>query len=143
MSSTNKVFLIGRVAKELELRATPGGTSVLDLRLAVDDSYKGKDGQQVEKTIFLDVSVWGKQAEACGKFLAKGSPVLVDGRLEMSEWTTPEGEKRSRLRVRATDVQFLGSPGGGRRDTPGAAPRGSVAPVAPGDEPGGEEIMPF
>lgn len=143
MGSMNKVYLIGRVTKDLELKMTPGGVAVLDLRLAVDDSYKGKDGQSVEKTIFLDVSVWGKLAEVCEKYLSKGSPVLVEGKLEMNEWQTPEGEKRSKLRVRANDVQFLGSPSGGKRETLGTTTRGTASPVELSDEADGPDVTPF
>lgn len=107
MASLNKVILMGNLTKDPELRRLPSGTGVCDLRLAVNEDYTNRDGQKVEKTLFLDVTTWDRQAENCAKFLKKGSPALVEGRLEMDEWQTEQGEKRSRLKVRAINVQFL------------------------------------
>jgi single-strand DNA-binding protein len=107
MSSMNRVFLAGNLTRKPELRTTPGGAVVSDLGLAVTDRYRNKAGEAVEATCFTDVVVWGRQAEACGRFLDKGAPVLVEGRLQYDQWETEGGEKRSRLRVRADRIQFL------------------------------------
>lgn len=109
MASFNKVMLIGNLTKDPDLRTIPSGINVADLRLAINESYTDKSGQKVEKACFVDVVVWDKQADLCKTYLSKGSPVLVEGKLQMEEWTTKEGEKRSKLRVRAERCQFLGS----------------------------------
>ncbi len=115
MASANFVLLIGNLTADPEVR-NAGGSSVSDLRLAVNDRYKNKAGEQVETTCFVDVTVWGQQADNCGKYLHKGSPVLVEGRLQFDQWEGKDGAKRSKLRVQANRVQFLG----GRRDETGA-----------------------
>jgi len=81
MASLNKVFLIGNLVRPPELRYTPSGTAVADLRLAVNRSYTTQGGDKREEVCFLTIVVWGKQAEACGEYLDKGSPILVEGRL--------------------------------------------------------------
>ncbi len=113
MASLNKVMLIGNLTKDPELHRTPSGTAVTTLRLALDDSYTNKNNERVERAVFLDVDVWDRQAENCQQYLNKGSPVFVEGRLQMDSWTDKEsGQQRSRLKVRAERVQFLSS----RRD---------------------------
>ena len=109
MATFNKVMLMGNLTKDPEVKTLTSGMNVADLRLAINESYTDKTGQKVEKALFVDVTVWDKQAEVCRTYLAKGSPILVEGRLQMDEWTTKEGEKRSKLRVRADRVQFLGA----------------------------------
>ena len=108
MASFNRVLLMGNLTKDPEIRALPSGVNVADLRLAVNDDYTDKQGQKVERACFVDVVAWDKQADACARSLTKGSPILVEGKLQMDEWTTKEGEKRSKLRIRAERVQFLG-----------------------------------
>ena len=110
MASMNRVFLAGNLTRDPVLRKTSSGTAVADLGLAVTETYNNKEGQQVESTCFADVVVWGRQAETCQEYLGKGSPVLVEGRLETDSWQTDKGEKRSRLQIRADRVQFLGRP---------------------------------
>ncbi len=95
--------------------------------MAINDSYRNKAGETVESTCFVEVVVWGRQAETCAQYLRKGSPVLVEGRLQYDQWENKEGEKRSRLRVVAVRVQFLSSP---KRAEYGDAPGGNDA--APG-----------
>jgi len=153
MASLNKVLLIGNLTKDPELRYTPSGTAVADLRLAVNDSYTGRDGKQVERTLFIDVVVWQRQAETASEYLSKGRPVLIEGRLQMDEWENQQGEKRSRIRVVAQRVQFLGTPRGGEEGGPRPATRGAKAGRAapdegsPNDVPGpedvGEDDIPF
>lgn len=108
MSSMNRVFLMGNLTRDPELRQTAGGISVSDLGLAVSEKYRNKEGLQVETKCFADVVVWGRQAETCSQYLVKGAPVIVEGRLQLDQWQTEEGQKRSRLRIRADRVQFLG-----------------------------------
>lgn len=110
MPSYNKVVLIGNLTKDPEVRYIPSGTAVADLSLAINETFKNKAGEKVENTCFVDVIVWARQAETCGEYLSKGSPVLIEGSLQLDKWQTKEGEARSKLRVRAERVQFLGSP---------------------------------
>ncbi len=113
MASYNRVLLMGNLTRNPEIRYTPSGTAVADLGLAVNENFKNKAGETVEQTCFVDVVVWGRQAETSAEFLHKGSPVFVEGRLQLDQWENQQGEKRSKLRVRADRVQFLGTPGKG------------------------------
>ena len=110
MASMNRVLLLGNLTRDPERRQTNGGSVVANLGLAVSESFTNKAGEPVETTCFVDIIAWDRTAEACHKYLGKGSAVLVEGRLETDNWETPQGEKRSRLRVRADRVQFLGRP---------------------------------
>ncbi len=120
MTSMNRVFLAGNLTRDPALRKTSSGTAVADLGLAVNEAYNNKEGQTVESTCFADVVAWGRLAETCHQHLAKGSTVLVEGRLETDSWEGGNGEKRSRLRVRADRVQFLGRPRNGAPAEPQA-----------------------
>ena len=110
MANLNRVFLMGNLTKDPELRYTPSGTAVTNLRIAVNRRYKTQTGELKEETAFITVVAWGKQAETCTQFLAKGRPIFVEGRLQMRSWETPDGQKRNILEVRASRVQFLGRP---------------------------------
>ncbi len=110
MSSMNRVYLMGNLTRDPELRHTPSGIAVSDIGVAVSDHYRNKAGEIVERTCFTDAVVWGRQAETCCEFLSKGAPVLLEGRLQLDQWQTETGEKRSRLRVCADRVQFLPRP---------------------------------
>src|SRR5437899_3745681 len=122
MASLNKVFLIGNLTKPPELRYTPSGTAVADLRLAVNRNYTTQGGEKREEVCFLTVVVWGKQAESCGEYLDKGSQILVEGRLQTREWEAKDGGKRTVIEVVAERVQLMGR---GRAPAPA-----SVAPAA-------------
>lgn len=108
MNDINHVVLTGNLTRDPELRRINTGAAVADLGLAVSEVHNNKEGAKVESTCFVDVVAWSKTAEACAEFLKKGSPLLVEGRLQLDQWETKEGEKRSRLRVRAERVRFLG-----------------------------------
>ena len=112
MASLNRVLLIGNLTRDPEIRHTPKGTAVGDLSMAMNMVYRGQDGTEKEEVCYVDVVVWGRQAETCKDYLSKGSPIFVEGRLQLDQWETQQGEKRSRLRVRAERVQFLGRGGG-------------------------------
>ena len=130
MASYNRVLLMGNLTRNPEIRYTPSGTAVADLGLAVNETFKNKAGETVEQVCFVDGVVWGRQAETASEYLHKGSPVFVEGRLQLDQWENQQGEKRSKLRVRADRVQFLGSPGKGTEYA--AAPASASAPQAPG-----------
>ena len=127
MVSINRVVLVGNLTKDPELRHTPSGTAVCNLRLAVNTRRKDETGQWVDKPNYFDITVWGNQGERCAQYLSKGRPVAVDGRLEWREWETPEGNKRQAVDVVADSVQFLGSRGDGE----GGGGGGYIPPSAP------------
>ena len=112
MASFNKVILMGNLTRDVEVRYTPSGTAVSEVGLAVNDRRKGADGQWVDETTFVDVTLWGRQAEVAGEYLTKGSPVLIEGRLKLDQWEK-DGQKRSKLRVVAENMRMLGGKGGG------------------------------
>jgi single-strand DNA-binding protein len=159
MASYNKVLLMGNLTKDPEVRYTPKGTAVSELRLAVNRYYTTETGEQKEETTFLDVTVWGRQAETAGQYLSKGRPVFVEGRLQMDSWDDKEtGQKRTKLKVVAERVQFLGAPrnaefkdeppGEDRPTRSGSARAAKTAPApAPEEAPppsgGGDDNIPF
>jgi single-strand DNA-binding protein len=107
MANFNKVLLMGNLTKDPELRYTPQGTAVVNLRLAVNRRYRDRNQEMKEDVCFLTVVVWDRQAESCNQFLHKGSPVFVEGRLQSRSWEDNAGQKRNVLEVRAERVQFL------------------------------------
>ena len=118
MASLNKVFLIGNLTRDPELRYTPSGVAVTNLRLAVNRQFKDRTGELKKETCFVTVVVWSKQAEASSQFLQKGRPVFVEGRLQYRSWEDSSGQKRNVLEVRADRVQFLGQPPAQKREAP-------------------------
>lgn len=116
MANLNKVFLIGNLTRDPELRYTPNGTAVANLGLAVNRRFKDSSGELKEEVCFLTVTVWDKQAEACCQYLKKGRPVFVEGVLQSRFWETSDGQKRSAIDVRAERVQFLGNYGPKEKD---------------------------
>ncbi len=105
----NKVFLIGRLTRDPELRYTPSGKAVTTFGLAVNREYISK-GERKEDTCYLNLVVWGKQAEVCAEYLKKGNLIFVEGRLQYRSWETDESEKRSVIEVRVERFQFLEKP---------------------------------
>ncbi len=123
MAQLNKVFLIGNLTRDPEVRYTPKGAAVADLGLATNRTWRTETGEEKEEVCYVSVVVWGKQAEAAGKYLKKGRSVFIEGRLQFESWEK-NGEKRSTLKVHCERLQFLGSPAGagGRPQEGGAAP---------------------
>ncbi|MBR1837041.1 MAG: single-stranded DNA-binding protein [Kiritimatiellae bacterium] len=119
MSGFNQVTLIGNLVKDPDLRRTGNGTPVCAFRLAVDDVRRGRDGEPVTETLFIDAICFGSSAEASNAALYKGSRVFVQGKLRQVEWTDRDGSRRSQYRVEAQRIEFLG------------APRAAEAPAAP------------
>ncbi|MDD5654767.1 MAG: single-stranded DNA-binding protein [Candidatus Omnitrophota bacterium] len=110
MASFNKVILMGNLTKDPELRYTPQGTAVVNLRLAVNRRFKSKaTGETKDEVCYVTAVVWDKQAETCNQYLRKGRPVFVEGRLQSRSWEDNAGQKRSVLEIRAERVQFMGS----------------------------------
>ncbi len=110
-ASVNKVILIGNLGSDPQVRFTPSGQAVANFNIATNESWKGKDGQDQEKTEWHKIVVWGKLAELCGEYLGKGRTVYVEGRLQTREWNDKEGNKRYTTEIVANSIQFLGSPG--------------------------------
>jgi single-strand DNA-binding protein len=111
MVDMNKVIVAGNLTRDPEVRHIASGTAVADLGLAINRRYKDNSGRDKEEVVFVDVTVWDRQAENCAQYLTKGSPVLVEGRLKFDQWEK-EGKKQSKLSVVAERVQFLSSKGG-------------------------------
>ncbi|MBX7168915.1 MAG: single-stranded DNA-binding protein [Pirellulales bacterium] len=121
-ASYNKVVLVGNVTRDPELRYTPNGAAVTEIGLAINDRRKGANGEWVDETTFVDVTLWSRQAEVANEYLTKGSSVLIEGRLKLDSWQTPDGQKRTKLRVIGERMQMLG--GRGERSGGGGGPRG-------------------
>ncbi len=109
MANLNKVFLIGNLTRDPELKYVPSGTAVATFGLAVNRNYTTQTGEKKQDTCFLRIVVWGRQAETCNQYLGKGSLAFIEGRLHYRAWEA-EGQKRSTVEVRAERVQFLGRP---------------------------------
>jgi single-strand DNA-binding protein len=145
MASLNKVFLIGNLTRDPQLRYTPSGTAVADVGIAVNRAWTGQDGQKHEEVTFVDVTLWARQAELASEYLSKGRPVFIEGRLQLDQWQDKEGQKRQRLRVVGERMQFLGAPSGRGGDV-SASERSAPPPEDYGEPPpsvqpaGGDEI---
>jgi len=110
MPSFNSVVLLGHLAADPELRYTPEGAAVCDFTLASNRRFTKEDGEKQEEVVFVDVTAWRKLAEICAEYLKKGRAALVEGRLVQERWDDKEtGKKRSKLKIVASTVQFLGS----------------------------------
>lgn len=107
--SLNKVFLLGNLTRDPELRYTKQGSPVASFNIAVNRSYKASNGEFKKEVNFFKIIVWGKAGENCSEYLKKGRPVLVEGRLQNGSWETQSGEKRTKTEIVADNVQFLGS----------------------------------
>lgn len=128
MSSFNKVIIMGNITRDIELRHTPGGHAVCDIGLAINRTYV-KDGNKEEETTFVDVTLWGKQAELADQYLGKGKPVFIEGRLQLDSWEDKStGDKRNKLRVVGENMRFIGA-----KDSGGPS-RESVRPATQKDE---------
>ncbi len=138
-ASLNKVFLMGNLTRDPELRYVPSGSAVANFSVAVNRSYKDNAGEKKEEVSFIRVVVWGKMAEICGEYLTKGRPVLVEGRLKSRSWEAQDGQKRSVLEVIASSVQFLGARGD-KVQSP-AGDQGGSNNVGVGESAGGVESI--
>jgi single-strand DNA-binding protein len=152
-TNINRVVMTGNLTSDPELRSLPSGTSVCKLRIACNTRRKnGATGEWEDKPNYFDVTVWGAQGENCARFLSKGRPVAIDGRLEWREWETQEGQKRQAVDIIADSVQFLGSRddagsgngfaggAGGRSDVPVDEADFQPAPATVGT---GDDDIPF
>lgn len=125
MASLNKVFIMGNLTRDPELRYVPSGTAVASFTVAVNRVYTSQAGEKKEEVSFIRVVVWGRRAEVCGEYLSKGSPVFVEGRLQSRSWEAQDGQKRNTIEVIADNVQFLR--GGTGEKGSGTAAKADVA----------------
>ena len=153
-TNINRVVMTGNLTADPELRSTPSGTSVCSLRIACNTRRKDSNtGEWVDKPNYFNVTVWGAQGENAARYLAKGRPVAIDGRLEWREWEAQDGTKRQAVDIIADSVQFLGSredPSGAGGFAGGGATQGSDIPVddrdfqpAPVSGSPGDDDIPF
>jgi single-strand DNA-binding protein len=120
MPNLNKVMLMGNLTRDPEIKYTPKGTAVADLAIAVNRVYSTDQGEKREETTFVDVELWGRQAEIAGEYLKKGRPVYIEGRLKLDSWDDKQtGQKRSKMRVVGEAMQLLGGRDGGGREGSG------------------------
>ena len=138
MAYLNKVFLIGNLTRDPELRVTPKGTPICQFGIAVNRQFKDESGATRDETTFVDIEAWGKQGELVAKYLTKGSLAMVEGRLKFDQWEDKtSGQKRSKLKVVLDNVQFLNSRGGG-----GGGGGGGSVPDDGGESPSPERHAP-
>ncbi len=136
-ATLNKVFLMGNLTRDPDIRRIPSGETVAELSLAVSEQFRSKTTNEVREIVtYVDVTVWGKVAENCSTYLARGRPIFVEGRLTLDTWEDKAtGQKRSRLRVRADRVQFLFSVSQAPRRDASAMPSSDWAPVSQASAP--------
>lgn len=147
-AGVNKVILVGNLGADPEMRYTPSGAGVCELRLATNEQWTDKSGQRQERTEWHRVVVWGKRAEVCSKYLSKGRQAYVEGKLRTRSWEDKEGQKRYTTEIIANDVQFLsggsgGGPRGGSDGPPPAEPEYGGGGFGGGDFGGGDDDVPF
>lgn len=148
MASFNKVMLLGNLTRDPEVKYTPKGSAVTDLGIAVNRTYTTDGGEKREETTFVDVTMWGRQAEIAGEYLKKGRPVFIEGRLQLDTWDDKQtGQKRSKLRVVCENFQMLGSrdggEGGGGGRSGGSRPAKASKPAPASDDEPAEDDIPF
>jgi single-strand DNA-binding protein len=136
MANLNRVLLIGNLTRDPEIRYTPKGTAVAEIGIAVNRVFSGEDGEKREEVTFVDVTLWSRLAEIAEQYLKKGRPVFIEGRLQLDSWDDKQtGQKRSRLRVVAENIQMLGSRGEGEAGGPGGSPAPRRSAPAPAPRP--------
>lgn len=130
MPNLNKVQLMGNLTRDPEVRYTPKGTAVVDIGMAINRYFTLDDGERREETVFVDITLWGRQAEIVGQYTKKGRPLYVEGRLQLDTWDDKQtGAKRSKLKVIGENIQLLGSKeeggggGGGQQNYGGGQPQ--------------------
>ena len=114
MANFNKVLLMGNLTRDPQLSYLPSQTAVVDFGIAVNRKWTGKDGEKKDDTCFVDCTAFAGQAETINKYLSKGRPVFIEGRLTFNSWVAQDGTKRNKLKVTVENFQFIGQPGGGQ-----------------------------
>ncbi len=132
MANFNKVFLMGNLTRDVELRYTQGGTALAKFGMAINRKFT-QQGESKEETCFVDLTAWGRQAEVINQYTSKGAPLFVEGRLEYSTWDAQDGSKRSKLAVIVENFQLLGGRGGSQGGG-GQAGGGQARQASAGEE---------
>ena len=122
MTGFTRVIAAGNLTRTPELKELPSGDKVAEFRLAASERYTTKSGEKAQRTCFIDIVSWGRQAELCEQYLTKGAPALVEGRLQQDRWETQDGQPRSRMKVRADRIHFLPGKQAVAEDGAAAAP---------------------
>lgn len=145
MANLNKIFLIGNLTRDPELRVTPKGTAICSFSLAVNRKFKTEQGGEQEEVTYVDIEAWGKAGENIAKYCAKGKPLFVEGRLRLDQWEDKNTkEKRSRMKVVCENFQFLGGKNdnaGGGYSAPQSSPQRPTSRPAPAPQDDGD--VPF
>lgn len=136
MASLNKVFLMGNLTRDPELRYTPQGTAVVSFGMATSRNWTTPAGESKEDVCFVEVNMFGRRAEVISEYFSKGNPIFIEGRLQYRQWESKEGQKRSALRVVAEDFQFIGA-------TNKRPPETKMEPTGPQKPDISEEEIPF
>lgn len=118
MASLNKVFLIGNLTRDVDLKYTSSGKAVANFGIAINRTYTDANGEKVDDTCFVDIVAWDRLAEVCADYLSKGRPVFIDGRLQYRSWEAEDGGKKSKLEVVAQNIQFLDGKSGTETSSP-------------------------
>jgi single-strand DNA-binding protein len=145
MANLNRVIIMGNLTRDPELRYTPKGTAVGEIGIAINRVWNNEQGQRQEETTFVDVTLWGRQAELAQQHLGKGSCVFIEGRLQLETWDDKAtGQKRSKLKVVGENLQFMPDGKQRERSAPAdSAPRREAAPAASPADSDEEEDIPF
>jgi len=153
MPNYNRVILMGNMTRDPQLRYTPSGQAVADFGLAVNRRRRSNDGERRDEAVFVDVTAWGRQAEVINEHFSKGRPIFLEGRLQLDEWTSQDGTRRSKLKVVLEQFQFITPRNAPReggpprqeeqpREPQQAPPQQAPPPSEPRDEPSGPREQP-
>lgn len=134
MATYNKVTILGNITRDIELKSIAGGQSVAKIGLALNRSFTTSSGEKRDEVTYVDCEAWGKQAEVMAKYLSKGRPVLIEGRLKLDMWEDKEGKKQSKLKVVVEEFVFVDSRPGGGGGGPGGGEEGGAASEAGGGQ---------
>ena len=148
--SFNKIIIVGNLGRDPELRYTPQGVAVCNFSMATNEKKRDKSGEMQDVTTWFRVTLWRNQAENAAKYLTKGSPVYIEGRLGVEEWTDRDGNNRFTLEVQGTEMHFIGARGAGDEYTGPSAPAEFAGPsdrasagTAAAPAPSGDDDIPF
>ncbi|MHC5023068.1 MAG: single-stranded DNA-binding protein [Planctomycetota bacterium] len=143
MAAYNKVLLMGNLTRDIELKYTPSNMPVANIGLAVNRTYKTKEGENREETTFVDCEAWGRTAEVMNQYLAKGRPVFVEGRLKLDQWQDQEGKNRSKLKVVVENFEFIDSRPGGSGNKAEPSYSGAKSGGGESHQPISDDDIPF
>jgi single-strand DNA-binding protein len=139
--SFNKITIVGNLGRDPELRYTPQGTAVCSFSVATSEKRKDKTGEMQDQTTWFKITLWNKQAETAAKWLTKGKPIYIEGRLRTEEWTDKDGKTRTSLEVFGTDMQFIGTRGDSMPNMGGSDLDNE--PISSGHSGGSDDEIPF